>query len=226
MSDVVTMDAPAAAMSRRLFLIGAAAALASCTTSGGPAGYPLGYADYNQIYGPVPDEQFPIPAVDLSVVPPEFYRRTVMVPSHVPNEPGIIVVDPGARYLYLIQDGGTAIRYGVGVGREGFAWNGDATIKDKQKWPTWHPPAEMVARDPNARPWANGMPPGLNNPLGARALYLWQGNRDTLYRLHGTNQPSSIGKAMSSGCVRMLNQDVIDLYERVPLGTKVTVLPA
>jgi lipoprotein-anchoring transpeptidase ErfK/SrfK len=187
---------------------------------------PLGYVDYAQIYGPVPDEEFPLPAIDLNVVPAEYYRRTVQVPSNIPDEPNSIVVDPATRYLFYVQDGGTAVRYGVGVGREGFGWAGKANVHDKQKWPTWHPPAEMVARDPNARPWADGMPPGPNNPLGARALYLWQGNQDTLYRLHGTNQPSSIGKAVSSGCIRLLNQDIIDLYNRTTVGTPVTVLPA
>src|SRR5262249_52899179 len=121
---------------------------------------------------------------------------------------------------------GRAIRYGIGVGREGFAWSGAATVKSKQEWPKWFPPADMMARDPRAAPWADGMPGGLQNPLGARALYLWQGDKDTLYRIHGTNEPWSIGRAGSSGCIRMFNQDVIDLYDRVPEGSRVVVLPA
>jgi lipoprotein-anchoring transpeptidase ErfK/SrfK len=135
-----------------------------------------------------------------------------------------IVVDTPGRYLYLIEAGGKSMRYGIGVGREGFGWAGEATIKAKQAWPTWTPPPEMLKRDPEARPYANGMPGGLDNPLGARAMYLYIGDRDTLYRLHGTNEAWSIGHAVSSGCVRLLNQDVIDLYNRVPIGTKVVVI--
>ncbi len=136
------------------------------------------------------------------------------------------MVDPGQRYLYLVQADGRARRYGIGVGRQGFSWNGTATIKRKSKWPSWYPPKEMQARDERARQFADGMDGGPQNPLGARALYLYQGGRDTLYRIHGTNEPRSIGTAVSSGCVRMLNADVIDLYNRVPVGTKVIVLPA
>ena len=136
------------------------------------------------------------------------------------------MVDPGQRYLYLVQGNGKAIRYGIGVGREGFGWNGEATIQRKQQWPWWYPPVEMQARDERARRYANGMEGGPSNPLGARALYLYKGGRDTLYRIHGTNEPQSIGRAVSSGCIRMLNADVIDLYDRVPIGTRVVVLPA
>jgi lipoprotein-anchoring transpeptidase ErfK/SrfK len=136
----------------------------------------------------------------------------------------MIVVDPNQRFLYLVMKDGKSMRYGIGVGRQGFSWSGDAVIKAKRVWPDWYPPAEMVARDPAAAPWANGMPGGIQNPLGARALYLYQGNKDTLYRLHGTADASSIGRAVSSGCVRMLNQDIIDLYNRTPIGTKVLVL--
>jgi lipoprotein-anchoring transpeptidase ErfK/SrfK len=119
-----------------------------------------------------------------------------------------------------------AMRYGIGVGREGFSWSGDAVIQRKAEWPKWTPPAEMVARDPKAAEWANGLPGGLSNPLGARALYLFQGNRDTLYRIHGTTEPYSIGTNVSSGCIRLINQDIVDLYSRVPVGTRVVVLPA
>ena len=113
--------------------------------------------------------------------------------------------------------------YGLGVGREGFSWGGRATIKRKAAWPTWTPPKEMLQRRPDLKEHANGMRGGISNPLGARALYLYQGNRDTLYRLHGTNEPWSIGRAMSSGCIRMLNQDIIDLYNRAGIGTPVVV---
>lgn len=119
---------------------------------------------------------------------------------------------------------GEAMRYGVGVGREGFAWAGRARIRRKAEWPKWTPPAEMIKRRPDLAKYRNGMPGGPDNPLGARALYLYQGSRDTLYRIHGTNEPWTIGQAMSSGCIRLLNDDVKDLYNRVGLGTRVVVL--
>ena len=137
--------------------------------------------------------------------------------------PGSIVVDTKARYLYLVEKEGKAIRYGIGVGRDGFRWSGNARIGAKKKWPTWTPPPAMISREPYLRKYASGMPGGPKNPLGARALYLYKGGRDMLYRLHGTNEPRSIGRAMSSGCIRMLNQDVADLYERVKVGTRVYV---
>ncbi|RXF74069.1 L,D-transpeptidase [Hansschlegelia zhihuaiae] len=167
------------------------------------------------------EEPFPIRAVNTEKIDPRFLKQTV--PNTTGEAPGTIVIDPHERHLYLVQDDGTAIRYGVGVGREGFAWSGQAYVRRKLEWPDWHPPAEMVARDPKARPYADGMPGGPTNPLGARSMALWQGDKDTLFRIHGTIEPYSIGKAVSSGCIRMLNQDVIDLYERVPLGTKVVV---
>jgi lipoprotein-anchoring transpeptidase ErfK/SrfK len=134
------------------------------------------------------------------------------------------VVNTAERYLYLVQEGGQALRYGVGIGREGFAWQGRAEIARKAMWPTWTPPREMVLRDPNAAPWANGMPGGIDNPLGARAMYIYQDGRDTIYRLHGTSDPATIGEAVSSGCVRLINQDVIDLYQRVPIGSPILVI--
>lgn len=137
---------------------------------------------------------------------------------------GTIVVDPANKFLYLVQPGGKAIRYGIGVGRAGFAWQGDAVIRFKREWPKWFPPAEMIERDPKLEKYRDGQDGGPSNPIGARGLYLWQGNKDTLYRIHGTNQPRSIGTNASSGCIRMWQQDVIDLYNRVELGTKVVVL--
>ena len=178
------------------------------------------------MYAPVQDGDFVVPAVDLRVIDPQFYRQDVSLPANVPNRPGTIVIDPDNRFLYLVREDGSALRYGIGVGRQGFAWHGTATIKSKQEWPKWFPPADMVERDPRAAAFANGQAGGLTNPLGARALYLYQGEKDTLYRIHGTNEPASIGKAVSSGCIRMLNQDVIDLYNRVPEGTTVIVLPS
>jgi lipoprotein-anchoring transpeptidase ErfK/SrfK len=135
------------------------------------------------------------------------------------NEPaGTIVIDTPNAFLYLTLGGGKALRYGIGVGRQGFTWSGTETIVRKAEWPDWYPPAEMVARQPYLPRFVAG---GPGNPLGARAMYL--GNTD--YRIHGTNDPSSIGKHMSSGCIRLLNADVIDLYSRVGVGTKVVVLP-
>lgn len=177
-------------------------------------------------YGPIRDGTFLIPAVNIGQIDPKFLRQLVTPTADIPNEPGTIVVDPKDRFLYLIMENGKALRYGVGVGRQGFAWSGTAGIHHAGVWPKWFPPADMTARDPKLARFAEGMPGGLDNPLGARALYLFQGKSDTLYRIHGTNDPSSIGKAVSSGCIRLFNQDIIDLYNRVPEGTKVIVLPA
>ncbi|MGH6892095.1 MAG: L,D-transpeptidase [Dongiaceae bacterium] len=140
------------------------------------------------------------------------------------ERPGTIVIDTRKRTLFYVLPEGRAISYGVGVGREGFTWSGVARVGRKAEWPRWIPPPEMVARDPLAAKFADGMPGGRNNPLGARALYLFQGSADTLFRIHGTREPWTIGYAVSSGCIRMLNREVIDLYERVEVGTKVIVL--
>jgi lipoprotein-anchoring transpeptidase ErfK/SrfK len=179
---------------------------------------------YERIYGAIDTEQFPVPAVNLEQIDPQFLRREVDYDT--PQQPGTIVVDPGERFLYLVRSGGRAIRYGIGVGREGFGWNGTARIARKAQWPTWTPPSQMIKRQPELREYASGMPGGPDNPLGARALYLYQGDRDTLYRIHGTIEPWTIGHAVSSGCIRLIDQDVIDLYGRVPVGTKVVVLKA
>ncbi|MGI9462375.1 MAG: L,D-transpeptidase [Aestuariivirgaceae bacterium] len=139
--------------------------------------------------------------------------------------PGTIVINTRQRALYLVLKNGKAIRYGVGVGRQGFSWKGAAHIRRKAKWPSWHPPEEMRQRElkQNGRELPKMMPGGPNNPLGARALYLFQGNKDTLYRIHGTNNPGSIGFAQSSGCIRLLNSEIVDLYRRVRIGAKVVV---
>jgi lipoprotein-anchoring transpeptidase ErfK/SrfK len=169
-------------------------------------------------------EDFPVLPTDQSKIPTRFHRQQV---EYAGSElPGTIIVDPANRLLYFIEEGNLAVRYGVGVGRAGFAWSGDAHIGMKRRWPRWLPPEEMLYRDAHAAEWVNGMPGGPGNPLGARALYLYADGKDTLYRIHGTNDPSSIGKAMSSGCIRMLNEDVADLFERVTVGTNVVVLPA
>ena len=139
------------------------------------------------------------------------------------EQPGTIIVDTGKRALFYILSEGEAVRYGVAVGKDGFSWSGIAKIGRKTEWPRWTPPTSMIKRKPELAKFANGMPGGPDNPLGARALYLFANGRDTLFRIHGTNEPLTIGKAMSSGCIRMINFDVEDLYSRVPLGTKVVV---
>jgi lipoprotein-anchoring transpeptidase ErfK/SrfK len=151
-----------------------------------------------------------------------FNQKTAAMVQNPTNEPaGTIVIDTGSRHLYLVQPGGGAIQYGIGVGRQGFAWKGIARVGRKTEWPRWIPPKEMLKRRPDLPEEMDG---GLENPLGARALYLFQGNKDTLFRIHGTNEPDSIGKAVSSGCIRMMNADAIDLYQRVKVGTRVVVL--
>jgi lipoprotein-anchoring transpeptidase ErfK/SrfK len=174
-------------------------------------------------YAALKAERFPLGAVDLGRLDPQYRRQEVKFETA--EAAGTIIVDTPNRYLYLVTGNGRAVRYGIEVGREGFGWSGSAMIARKAEWPKWTPPAEMVARDPRTAPFANGMPGGPENPLGARALYLYQGGRDTLYRIHGGGRPASLGKATSSGCIRLLDHDVIDLFQRVPIGTKTVVLP-
>lgn len=204
--------------------------LAGCTTLPNPAGQgvarpePISAADIAR-YGAETDNGFDVAAVPPQQLKPRYMRQLVDDPTG--QQPGTIVVDPAHRFLYLVQEDGKAMRYGVGVGKEGMEWSGSASIAYKREWPRWTPTRDMIAREPDKyQQWAKGMDGGPANPLGARALYLFEGGKDTLYRIHGTNQPWSIGQAMSSGCIRMMNQDVIDLYGRVPGGTKVVVLPA
>ncbi|MCA0424988.1 MAG: L,D-transpeptidase [Proteobacteria bacterium] len=180
-------------------------------------------ANLEAMYGELPDERFPVPALNFDEVEPEVLRRIVTYPT--PEYPGSIVINTRERALYLVLEGGQAMRYGVGVGKEGMAWSGRAHVGRKAEWPRWTPTPAMIAREPDKNgPWAGGMPPGLENPLGARALYLYRGNQDTLYRIHGTNDPSSIGHSVSSGCIRLINHDIIDLFGRVPVGTPVLVI--
>ncbi|QPF84190.1 L,D-transpeptidase [Bradyrhizobium genosp. L] len=148
---------------------------------------------------------------------PERLRRTV-VALNTSEAPGTVIIDTGNTALYYVLGGGRAIRYGVGVGREGFTWAGVQTISHKAEWPDWHPPAEMIKRQPYLPRFMAG---GPGNPLGARAMYLGSSE----YRIHGTNDPSTIGKFVSSGCIRLTNEDVADLFSRVDVGTKVVVMP-
>lgn len=212
---------------RRQFLVSAAAlGVAGCSQTAQTASNTrpdLGISpSYVSMYGPINSEPYSIPGVLETQLPPEYRRQVVPFQTALP--PSTVIVDTESRYLYSVMPGGYAVRYGVGIGRAGFGWAGEATIKDKQEWPRWHPPAEMIDRQPELEEYRNGgQDPGLDNPLGARALYLYEGNKDTLYRLHGTAVVRSIGSAVSSGCVRLLNHDVIHLYERTPMGSRVIV---
>lgn len=203
-------------ISRRGVLFGLPLFLAGCANTG------IGQQRLN--YAAKPEEKFPLPAMHLDKVKPELRRQEVTYDTSHPA--GTVVVDTPARRLYYVLGDGRAMRYGVGVGRQGLALKGDAYIGRKSEWPSWTPTANMMRRDPRNLKFAGGMAGGPNNPLGARALYLYRGGNDTMFRLHGTNQPQSIGHAMSSGCIRMLNHDIIDLYSRVPVGSKVVVLQA
>ncbi|MDP1700295.1 MAG: L,D-transpeptidase [Aestuariivirga sp.] len=170
------------------------------------------------IVGVIPDAPFNIDLVNLRLVPEASRRQSVRFRGE--EAPGTVVVDAAARALYLVQHGGRALRFGIAVGRDGTSWRGSAVVGRKAKWPTWTPTANMRKRNPKLPIQVKG---GPENPLGARALYLYQNGIDTLYRIHGTNEPWSIGKAASSGCIRMLNEDVFELYGSVPVGTRVVV---
>jgi lipoprotein-anchoring transpeptidase ErfK/SrfK len=207
-------------------------------------------SDYAPAYGPPRRQAYgPVPGLesDAAMVepmpygePPRGYRSPVAGPDRAPmaaprlaeadgryrrqevayggpHRPGTIVIDTPSRYLYLVQGNGRALRYGIGVGRPGFTWAGMKTVSAKREWPDWTPPAEMLRRRPDL---PRHMAGGPENPLGARALYLGS----TLYRIHGTNEPNTIGQSVSSGCIRMMNEDVVDLYDRVPVGAKVLVI--
>jgi lipoprotein-anchoring transpeptidase ErfK/SrfK len=214
--------------SRRGFLVGGALTLGGCASTGGPGpigSFPTvgGGYDYARIYGPVNDNGYEIPGLDVAAMNPDLMRREVSFSG--PYHPGTIVVSIPERRLYLVQPGGKAIRYAVGVGREqALNFQGSGTIARKAVWPHWTPTAWMMKTMPRYRAYAGGMNGGLSNPLGARALYLYRGAVDTDFRLHGTNEPDTIGTPVSSGCIRLINQDIIDLYNRVPLGTTVVVL--
>ncbi|GLS30915.1 Lipoprotein-anchoring transpeptidase ErfK/SrfK [Mesorhizobium albiziae] len=182
------------------------------------------FGDYHQMYAATLDRSYDIPAVPIEEIDPKYYRQ--VVPDPTGEQPGTVVVDTSNHFLYFVGNMGDALRYGVGLGREGFEWSGRGVIQWKQKWPRWFPPDEMIDRQPElekyrarqipgTNDWEGGMEPGVMNPLGARALYVFHDGKDTLYRLHGSPEWSSIGKSVSSGCARLINQDIIDLYDRV-----------
>jgi lipoprotein-anchoring transpeptidase ErfK/SrfK len=196
--------------SRRSLIAGFPLLAAGCMTGGGWVSY-----------GAVNDEGILVPAADMF----DSSLQRTKVTWRGKEKPGSIVVNIPERRLYLVEDGGTALRYAVGVGRsEGVNFRGTAGIGRKEKWPRWTPTENMMSAIPVYRQYASGMGGGIENPLGARALYLYRDGKDTFFRLHGTNEPESIGGAVSSGCIRLLNQDIIDLYNRVAVGTRVTVV--
>ncbi|MFD2236390.1 L,D-transpeptidase [Aureimonas populi] len=223
-------------LSRRHLLLGlgagAALSLTGCMSAGGrapitayapqrPPVRPAVSPEYAAAYGPISDGGFNIPGIDFSRVDPQYLRREV--DYFGAETPGTIIIDTPTRFAYLVRPGNRAIRYGVGIGRDGFEWDGRARVQYKRQWPTWTPPREMIARQPELERFADGQAPGLDNPLGARALYLFQNGEDTLYRLHGTPEYWTIGRAVSSGCVRFMNHDIIDLYDRAEDGATVIV---
>jgi lipoprotein-anchoring transpeptidase ErfK/SrfK len=205
-------------ISRRILLGALAGApLAACNTV--MPGPPVAVESEPSWYvGSLPDEPYPVPLVNRNGISPDEFAQ--LVPYSGRERPGTVVVDIDEHFLYLVQNDGTAIRYGVGVGKQGFSWRGAAYVGRKAVWPAWSPTATMVSLKPDLPRFQKS---GLDNPLGARALYLYQNGRDTLFRIHGTNEPWTIGQQVSSGCIRMLNEEVLDLYERVPVGTTVLV---
>jgi lipoprotein-anchoring transpeptidase ErfK/SrfK len=211
-------------LDRRSFLVGSAVGLGSLTLGGCVATDGMSRMEARALYGPLPNEKFPIPAVDVDKVDPKYYRRTVRYETK--EAPGTIIVDPSNYFVYRIEGDGEATRYGANVGREGFLWSGDAYVGRKAEWPVWTPPKEMIKRQPEAAKYAGGMPGGLDNPLGARTLYLYQKGVYTLYTIYSTSDPETIGTNLTSGCTGLLSQDMMDLYARTPVQTKVVVLPA
>ncbi|WP_255561586.1 L,D-transpeptidase [Pseudohoeflea coraliihabitans] len=173
----------------------------------------------------VPESQPVLPVVEVASKKPkaEFWRKKVRFETR--ERPGTIIINTNTKYLYYVEGNNRATRYGVGVGRDGFGWSGTVKVGRKAQWPDWRPPATMIAREARkGRKLPRLVKGGINNPLGARALYLYRGGRDTIYRIHGTNQPWTIGRNMSSGCIRMMNEDVKHLYKRAGIGTKVIVI--
>jgi len=226
---VSTRGEHGAKMLRRTFLMGMGTmAVSGCVSSAPtpaveiappkPVTPPMYYA--------MPQEEFPLPEVDMTRFDPAFWRTEVDYATD--ERPGSLIVDTPNRYLYHVLSGGRATRYGIGVGRDGFSWAGRAVVAYKRKWPRWTPPNEMVARQPELEPYSianGGMAPGLTNPLGARALYIHKDGKDTIYRIHGSMEAWTMGRAVSSGCIRLINHDIIHLYDNVRDGSPLVVIP-
>lgn len=218
-------------LTRRLFVAAApAACLAACAPPLPPPdpAPPPDIPPLPAFYGPVLDEPHPVPAVPEGVVHPRLWRQQVANP-YPDDPPGTIVVDPAQGYLHLVETDQSALRYGAGTGAEAFVWSGNARLQFTREWPTWRVPASMIARQPELEKYSvenGGQPGGPGNPLGARALYLFQNGQDTLYRIHGACEPHLLGRAVSSGCIRLLDQDAIHLAGIARHGATVRVLPA
>jgi lipoprotein-anchoring transpeptidase ErfK/SrfK len=183
---------------------------------------PLSDPNLVAYYASRADGDITLPSIDTTAFHPALLRNEVAYQTS--EVPGTVVIDTKGPFLYHVEGGGRAIRYGIAIGREGFGWTGEGEIARTARWPRWTPPPEMIKRDPSLEKWRDGQPGGVDNPLGARALYIYFDGHDSGFRIHGTNHPSSIGYAASSGCFRMLNQDVIDLYDHIRPGARVVVL--
>lgn len=223
-------------LTRRNFVsIGAVAALSACArtemepvTRAATVASPPELPPLPDFYGPILDEPYPVPAVEEGVLSPEYWRQEVSNPWPDKRR-GTIIVDPDAARLFFVEDAETATRYGVSVGAAGFDWEGKARLQFCRSWPRWKVPQSMIERQSDLEPYSvsnGGMDPGPDNPMGARALYLFQNGVDTLYRVHGHASARELGKAVSSGCIRMLDQDVIHLHEKAVHGADVIVLPS
>ncbi|WP_240335511.1 L,D-transpeptidase [Pseudotabrizicola algicola] len=210
-------------ISRRGFLaMSGFAALSACAPAAPGPEQPSPFAGFLPGYGPIFDSGYALPGIDPQYTQGVNRRITGQYLGEQPI--GTIDVDPYAKFLYFVREGANSVRYPVGVGRAGLAFAGNGTIQLKRKWPGWTPTQNMLRREPEVYgPFARGIPGGLRSPLGARALYLFRGGRDTYFRIHGTSDVESIGNSGSAGCIRMFNQDIIDLYDMVPIGTRVHV---
>ncbi|MCO6391316.1 L,D-transpeptidase family protein [Aliihoeflea aestuarii] len=219
-------DALPMRLNRRFLLLGAGSlALAGCVSTPEPQPEPEPLPPVRPaMYDAMPEEPYDVPAVDVSQMAPEWWRREVDYETE--ERPGTLIVETGQKYLYHVRPNGRAMRYGIGVGRDGFSWQGRAVIAYRREWPRWTPPDSMVARQPELEPYSianGGMDPSATNPMGARGLYIHQNGRDTIYRVHGTHQPWSIGRSISSGCIRLINQDIIHLHANVRDGSAIVV---
>lgn len=207
-------------ISRRGF-VGGVAATVGVSATGARAQDVLRLGSPASMYAGLTDDGHKLPTIPVDKLNKKFVRQVVIDPTF--EKPGTIVIDTSTHFLYLVLPDRKALRYGVSLGKAGFEWTGTALVQYKKAWPVWTPPPEMIKRKPELAKYATGMPPGPQSPLGARALYLFKNGKDTMYRIHGTPEWDSIGKNASSGCLRMINQDVIDLFARVSGPTTVHV---
>lgn len=214
---------PFSHLTRRTFLsLSGFAALSACASGGSDEATVPASVGFLPGYGPIFDSGYTLPGIPTEYL--QGVNRRITGTYLGEQAPGTIDVDPYAKFLYIVREGADSVRFPIGVGRAGRAFAGNGTIQLKRKWPGWTPTANMLRREPEVYgPFARGIPGGRRSPLGARALYLYKGGRDTFFRIHGTNDLESIGNSGSAGCIRMFNQDIIALYDLVPLGTPVHV---